>query len=523
MIAATLALNILGLALPLAVMEVYDSIIPKNAQGALIVLAIGLAAAILMEALLRTLRALAGSYMAARFEARSIAVGFAALLSRSGVEDETVARRMARLRSISRVADFHHGPLRWAFLDLAFVPVFFLLIAMIGGQLAILLAGLLALFMWLHHVAAERFAHAAARLDAEAEKTQDFIAECLAAVPQIKAQAAEAFVERRLERLAGGSARLSERLFRAAADSEKLAFLMGGVTLVAMAGAGGALAVGGGITAGGVIACMLLVSRVVQPALRAASAMRAMRDLERFAQDADALLTAAPAVAAKPALAPAPELVVQGLSADGAGCLTLTFEAPAGTIAAVCDAPPAARSALLRALAGLSAPASGQAMFGGAAVEAIAAAGEGRIVLVTAESTLFAGSILDNLTLFGRGPSVEDVDWACKLIGLDVEIARLPNGYLTAVGEDVSGASPASLVRQITLARAIAMRPALLVLDEPQAHLDQRADAALLRGLKALAGEMTIVIGSERPSYAAIAGLRVAASSATAATRLEVA
>lgn len=508
MIAATAMINLLGLALPLAVMETYDSIIPKQAHDALAVLAIGFFTAIVLEAVLRSARSIVGSCGAAAFEQHAMTIGFARLLATSARADETAARRLARLKSVSRVADFHHGPLRWAFLDLAFVPIFVALIAVIGGGLAFVLAALLGVFMWLHTIAANRFAQAAARLDAEMEKIQDFIAECLTAAPQIKATAAEAFMERRLERLAGRSAQLNERLIRAAADSEKLSSLMGNVTLVTMVAVGGVLAVADGMTAGGVIACMLLVARVVQPSLRAASALRSLRDLERAVRDVDALMTTVAPAAAAPVIDPNRGLEVRGLVPPGVGAAPVSFAAPVGSIVALMGADRSARSAVLQTIAGQAAPAAGEALFNGATAQSLSEAGSRRIILVSADSALFTGSLLDNLTLFGRGPRVEEVEWACRLIGLDVEIARLPAGYRTMVGEGFDATLPAALIKQTAIARAIAMRPQLLILDEPQAGLDQRADGALLNGLAELKGRMTVVIGSDRPSYLALADQR---------------
>jgi ATP-binding cassette, subfamily C, bacterial LapB len=117
----------------------------------------------------------------------------------------------------------------------------------------------------------------------------------------------------------------------------------------------------------------------------------------------------------------------------------------------------------------------------------------------------FKGTILDNLTLFGRGPSAQQAYAAVALVGLDRDIDRLPRGYASELGEGVAETLPPGLLKRLALARALAVQPEILILDEPQAFLDAEADRQQIACLGRIRGLATIVMITVRPSYVAIA------------------
>ena len=125
--------------------------------------------------------------------------------------------------------------------------------------------------------------------------------------------------------------------------------------------------------------------------------------------------------------------------------------------------------------------------------------------MVPQSPIFFKGTILDNLTLFGRGPSAQDAYGAVALVGLDRDINRLPRGYASELGEGVAETLPPGLLKRLALARALAVRPDILILEEPQAFLDAVADREQIACLGRIRGLATIIMITSRPSYVAIA------------------
>ena len=117
--------------------------------------------------------------------------------------------------------------------------------------------------------------------------------------------------------------------------------------------------------------------------------------------------------------------------------------------------------------------------------------------VVPQEAFLFAGSVRSNVTFARPDATDEEVDEACRAVGLDELIDRLPQGLDTLVHE--RGATLSSGERQLlALTRAFLARPRVLVLDEATANLDLRSEAQVEHGLDALLEGRTAILIAHR-------------------------
>lgn len=250
--------------------------------------------------------------------------------------------------------------------------------------------------------------------------------------------------------------------------------------------AGAILVIHGDLTPGAMIAANVLMARALAPidhlvgVWRGLLGARAAYDrLARLLADypADASASHAPQAAGLtgPVTARGLRMAAPGRAQDILH--GLDFTAQPGTLTVVLGASGSGKSTLARALAGAWPVTDGHLTTGGL-----------RVGYLPQETVLFNGTVAENIARFHTVNGVVDapqVVAAAQAAGLHDMVLRLPNGYDTPVGEGARSLSGGQRQR-IALARALYSDPDLIVLDEPNAHLDDAGEAALLQSLQQL-------------------------------------
>lgn len=158
----------------------------------------------------------------------------------------------------------------------------------------------------------------------------------------------------------------------------------------------------------------------------------------------------------------------------------------------------AGKSTLALVLLALLRPEEGEILFDGISVDRLDLQSlRSHCAIVLQEPYLFQGSLVENVSQGEPDIGMKEVIDACRRARIHEEISRLPMGYETRVGEGGAGLSGGQRQR-IALARALARRPSLLVLDEATSHLDSRTECEIQRELEEL--PMTRVVIAHRLS-----------------------
>lgn len=162
------------------------------------------------------------------------------------------------------------------------------------------------------------------------------------------------------------------------------------------------------------------------------------------------------------------------------------------------------KSTLARLLVGAWQPLSGAVRLDGADLRQWSAAALGpHIGYLAQDVQLFAGSIAENIARFAE-VDAEKVVAAARLAGVHDLVLRLPQGYDTRLGDGGAGLSGGQRQR-IGLARALYGRPALIVLDEPNASLDEAGEAALAEAIAAMRRQgSSLVLVTHKPAVLAL-------------------
>lgn len=276
--------------------------------------------------------------------------------------------------------------------------------------------------------------------------------------------------------------------------------------------AGALLVIRGELSPGAMIAANLLIARALAPIEQLAAVWRGFSSTHAAFRRLSALLEAFPSRSPSVQSAPseATEVTLRRVTAYARGrkqpILTdVSLVVRPGKLTVVLGHSGAGKSTLARVLLGTWPDCTGDILFGGVALTATDRVALGaQLGYLPQEVQLLEGTLAENIARFGAVDS-DRILQAAQAAGLHELILRLPMGYDTAVGE---GAQPLSAGQRqrIALARALYGDPAFVVLDEPNAHLDDAGEQALDRALTALqsAGRTAVVV-THRPAVLALA------------------
>jgi ATP-binding cassette subfamily C exporter for protease/lipase len=276
-------------------------------------------------------------------------------------------------------------------------------------------------------------------------------------------------------------------------------------------GVGALLVIDGQLSPGGMIAANVLMTRALAPIDQIVSGWRGFIAAAAAFGRLEKLLLDFPARdAALSRVAPKGQVDLRELVASAPGrsspiLKNISLTVPQGNVLVVLGPSGSGKSTLARVLMGVWPDVSGEVLLDGLPVNSWDRAELGpHLGYLPQDIELFEGTLAENIARFGEVNS-EHVIEAARSSGLHDMILRFPKGYDTSIGEAGSLLSGGQRQR-IGLARAIYGNPSLIVLDEPNANLDEAGEAALVNTvLSVKAKGKTVVLITHRPGILAVA------------------
>ncbi|WBX93774.1 peptidase domain-containing ABC transporter [Pseudoxanthomonas mexicana] len=180
-----------------------------------------------------------------------------------------------------------------------------------------------------------------------------------------------------------------------------------------------------------------------------------------------------------------------------------SFTIEAGESVAIIGGSGCGKTTLVKLLLGLLPPTEGSIRIGGHDLHKIGPRNVRTIVgAVMQDDQLFAGSVADNISFFDPEMDQARIEQAARLAAVHDEIAAMPMGYHSLIG-DMGSSLSGGQKQRVILARALYRNPKLLFLDEATSHLDVMKERLVNDAVKAL--ELTKVIVAHRPETIASA------------------
>ena len=498
--------NLLMLTGPLYMLQVYDRVLGSRSEETLIALSILCGFLFLAMGLLDHARARIMARVAARFQQRLDRRVFEAGMKRLSLMPNDPLAGPA-LRDLEAVQRLLASPVRISIYDIPWTPFFIAAIfvfhpylgylALLGGAILI---GVTILNQWSTREPLLR----ASAATMEAERLSESLK-------------AEAETLQSLGMSGAGFTRLARARGEALNRATRAADVTGGYSVTtrtfrlflqsAVLGLGAWLVLQGQLSSGAMIAGSILLGRALSPIEQAVGQWAVVSRAQEGWTRLSALLTVQqPDVQRTRLPRPRAALDVHQLTVVPPGeqlavLKGVTFTLEPGQAIGIIGPSGSGKSSLARALCGVWRPAGGKIRLDGATLDQYDPdVLGGYIGYLPQRVSLFDGTIADNIARLAEAPDAEKVVAAARAAAAHDMILRLPQGYDTrtsAIGGRLSGGQ----MQRIGLARALYGDPVFLVLDEPNANLDNDGSVALnvaIRAMKARGG--SVLIMAHRPN-----------------------
>lgn len=497
-------LNLLFLVPMLYMLQVYDRVIPTRGSLTLLFLTLVLLFGLISLAMLDYVRSRLLVRASIRLDRLLSGILLDTSLARRDKTFDAVARQA--MREFDTLRQALTGPVIIALCDAPWSPIYILVCLLIHPLIGalVLVGGLVLAFVAFRNQQAtgdplQRASEAAARAYASQEQV-------LAGAENVRALGMrQAMVRRHLRERESMMAEQTAASFASSRYVTVSKFLRLSLQSLAL-GLGAWLAINNSISAGAVFAASFLAGRALQPVEQILSSWRSIAQARTAYDKLNGLLGARESEISLTQLPPpqgridVKQLWVANAAGDGAVLSNISFQLSPGEVVAVVGPSGAGKSTLLRMLAGAGKADRGIIRIDHANMldwdpERLAP----YIGFLPQDVSLFAGTVKENIARFqdGSDPETGDIDSkavaAAKACHAHELILGLPNGYDTVLGWGGRGLS-AGQAQRIGLARALYGDPPIVLLDEPNAHLDANGENQLIETLNELKGRMAGVM-----------------------------
>lgn len=497
-------INMLMLAPAIYMLQVYDRVLVSKNTTTLLMLTLLIFGLYIVIGLIESARASVMVRLGNRLDVKLNQLVFNAAFKRKIIAgDNNPAQALAEL---DQVRQFLSGNSLFALLDIPWTPFYLLIAFLVHPLLGYLSAGgiiilfALTLFSEISTKRVIQQAHAltinnGSKLNKQLQNADAI--EAMGMLPTLKNDWLEQH-----NKVLVLQTQIADKTAHLSGLSRFVRILLQSVAL----GAGALLVIKGEITPGLMIAASIILGRVLNPVEQVIGSWKQFVQFRGAWQQLTTLLKSYPAAKAVLTLPrPTGKISVENVFAAPPGLSSptlrnISFQLDAGEVLGIIGPSASGKTSLAKLLVGVWGTLSGKVRLDGADICQWDKALLGPAIgYLPQDVELFDGSIAQNISRFALMDS-EKIVAAAQLAGVHEMILRFPQGYDTPLG--VGGYQLSGGQRQrIGLARAVYNNPAFIVLDEPNANLDDAGEFALIKAINTLRNQgQTTVIISHRPT-----------------------
>lgn len=509
-VAASLLINLIALAAPLFVMNVYDRVVPNQAAATLWVLAIGISGAYLFDLLLKTMRGLCLDLAGKKTDLIISATLFERIVGMSmKYRPARVGSFAQNIHEFQTLRDFLNSLTLTTLIDLPFTLLILLVIGIIGGPLVFVPLVAFPLAAGLGWLLQKPLVETMNRTMALAAERQSSLIETLASLDAVKVNNAESERQYLWEQTIGTLSRLELRVKLLSTLAMNITVLIQALAGVVMIIGGVYLIIAGDLSMGGLIACYMLNGRALGPLTQLSGL------IQRYQQARLSMATTNQMMELPQERSADERPLTRSQLRGGIEMRGLDFAYPNQQVAAlhginlqiragekvgIIGRSGSGKSSLAKLIVGLHQPDNGNLLVDSADVRQLDISElRHNIGYVPQDISLFSGTLRDNLVSGARYIDDQRVLEVAELTGVNEFVRLHPQGYELQVGErghNLSGGQR----QNVALARALLLDPPILLLDEPTSAMDNAGEERLKQRLQAIMGEKTLLLVTHRAS-----------------------
>lgn len=503
-LATSLVIQLLALATPLMTQVVVDKVVVHHTQSTLIVIAIALFFSMAFSAGMNWIRQYLVLHTGNRVDAVLGTQVFEHLfhLPLRYFEQRSTGVLVARLHGVETIRDFITGTAVTLFLDMPFLVIFLAIMFYYSWQLTLVVLGVVSLIAILSLLVTPVFRQRLNQQFLVGARNQAFVTEYVSGLETVKSLQMEPQIGRRYGEFLADYLAATFNTKQLANGYNTIAnFLEQMMTLVILSLGAWLVMTRSDFTIGMLVAFQMFAGRVSQPLLRivgiwqefqqADIAVKRMGDIMNAPTEPYSLIPAHEAGGKG-------EIKIEGLSFRYSEQLPYLYRdlnliLKPGACLALMGPSGSGKSTLAKLLQGFYIPSDGRILIDGRDLRHLSANElRSNFGVVPQETTLFSGTVYDNLILANPHASFEQIITASKMAEIHDAIEALPQGYQTILGEHGVGLSGGQKQR-IAIARALLKRPKVLIFDEATSSLDHATADHLAKTINQLKGKVSLL------------------------------
>ena len=505
----SLVLQLIGLVTPMFFQVVMDKVLVNHAMTTLNVIAVGLLAATLFEAILTGIRTAVLANTSSKIDVELGTRLFGHLLSLpvSYFQARRVGDSVARIRELENIRSFLTSNAMTLVLDIVFSFVFLGVMFWYSPVLSCIVLASIPVYLALSFIFTPILR---VKLDDKFNKSaenQSFLVETLSGIDTVKAMAVEPRWQQTWDK------QLAAYVAAGLSTTNIALVASGGVSLVsklvtvAIMWKGALLVIDNKLTVGELIAFNMLASQVSSPILRLAQLWNDFQQVGISMSRLGDILDTQAEVAGTKSRIPRIEGTIEfdqvsfRYRPDAPDVIRgVQLKVAPGEVIGIVGRSGSGKSTLTKLVQRLYVPDRGRVLIDGQDIAIIDTASlRQQTGVVLQENVLFSRSIRDNIALSDPSFPIEFIMAAAKLAGAHDFICELPEGYDSLVGEHGSGLSGGQRQR-IAIARALITNPRILIFDEATSALDYESEKIIQDNMRQICAGRTVLVIAHRLS-----------------------